>query len=72
MLGRVYLLVKSVGYRWMLLGDVGMVWPPYPTKSRSCKRNGISPSHFESILLGRGKIRVRFVKGENQKSNENH
>ena len=56
----------------MLLGDVGMAWLPYPTKSRSRRRIGKSPSHFEFTLLGRWQLRVRFANGENQKSNENH
>ena len=36
-------LVKNVGYCWMLLGDVGIVWPPYPTKSRWRRRSGKIP-----------------------------
>ena len=56
----------------MLLGDVGMVRLPYPIKSCSRKRNGKSPSSLEFTFLGRGKLRVRLTKGENQKSNENH
>ena len=63
---------QNVEYCWMLLGDVGMLWPPYPTKSRSRKDNGQSLSRFEFIFFGRRELRVRFAKGGNQKSNENH
>ena len=62
--------VKNVGCCWMLFGNVGMVWSPYPIKSCSLKHNGKSPSSFEFTFLGRGKLRVRLAKGQNQILNE--
>ena len=32
-----------------------MVWPPYPTKSHSCKHNGKNLSHFNSFSWVKGK-----------------
>ena len=41
--GQSLTLVKNAGYCRVLLGDVAMVSPPYPTKSRSRKCIGESP-----------------------------
>ena len=48
-------------------------WFGHPTHQDHVRAsNGKSLSRFEFTFLGRGKLPVRFAKGENQKSNENH
>ena len=66
------MLLDDVGCCLMMLDDIRIVWPFYPTKSQSRKHNSKSPSRFEFIFLRRGKLRVRFAKGGNQISKENY
>ena len=61
--GQSLTLVKNVGYRWMLLGDAGMVWPPYLTKSPSLKRNVKTRHVLNSFSWVEGSW-VRFAVGE--------
>ena len=56
-------MLDIVGWCWVMLELFG-----HPTQQNHvCTSAMESPSRFEFIFVGRGKLRVRFAKGENQK-----